>query len=106
MPDPIGNEKLQLLHDHYKETFALIRDRERQRDRLFLVIIGLYGALAFAVIFTVGFGAALKAVEIARAKVDLSALPAGAVLGRYGYSRTRTTSRSCSETTGRSASSC
>lgn len=75
------NEKLQLLHDHYKETFALIHDREQQRDRLFLVVIGLYGLLALAILFSISFNTVLKNVEVAGTKVDLSTLPAGAILG-------------------------
>jgi hypothetical protein len=75
------NEKLALLHDHYKETFSYIRDWERQRDRLFLVVIGLFGLLATAILFSAGFSAALKEVGVAGSKADLSMLPAGAILG-------------------------
>jgi hypothetical protein len=75
------NEKLALLHDHYKETFSYIRDRERQRDRLFLVVIGLFGLLTTAILFSAGFSIALKEVGIAGSKADLSSLPAGAILG-------------------------
>ena len=28
------NVKLEVLHDHYKESFLYIREREKQRDRL------------------------------------------------------------------------
>lgn len=77
----MNEEKLQLLHDHYKDTFTLIRDRERQRDRLFLVVLGLYGVIAVAVLFSVSFSAALKNAEVAGVKADLSTLPAGALLG-------------------------
>lgn len=38
-------DSLAILHDHYKESFALIRERERQRDRLFAYLIGIVGAL-------------------------------------------------------------
>lgn len=75
------NERLALLHDHYKETFSYIRERERQRDRLFLIVIGLFGLLAAAILFSVGFSAALHNIQIAEAKADLSMLPAGAILG-------------------------
>jgi len=34
-----------VLHDHYKETFSLIRGREIQRDRLLLWLIALVGLL-------------------------------------------------------------
>lgn len=75
------NEKLALLHDHYKETFSYIRDRERQHDRLFLVVIGLFGLLAAAILFSADFSAALKNIQVTEAKADLSMLPAGAILG-------------------------
>lgn len=42
-------KQLEILHDHCKETFSYIRDREKQRDHLFLVVIGLLGVVLFLV---------------------------------------------------------
>jgi hypothetical protein len=33
---------LGLLHDHYKESFSLIRAREQRRDRLLLWLLFLF----------------------------------------------------------------
>ncbi len=33
---------LEVLHDHYKETFSQIREREKLRDQLLLALIGLF----------------------------------------------------------------
>lgn len=44
--DVMAEDKtLQILHDHYKESFAIIREREKQRDLLFLSVIGLLAFL-------------------------------------------------------------
>jgi hypothetical protein len=37
-----------VLHDHYKDTFALIRERERQRDKFFWSLIAVITALFLA----------------------------------------------------------
>lgn len=54
-PNTSAGQRLEILHDHYKETFALVRDRERSRDRLFLVVIGLCGLLALQIAYPVEF---------------------------------------------------
>jgi hypothetical protein len=45
MDKEMGGKFLMVLHDHYKETFALVRDREKQRDKLFIYIICVVGAM-------------------------------------------------------------
>lgn len=35
------------LHQHYRDTFRLIREREQLRDRLFFGVVGTLGALLF-----------------------------------------------------------
>ncbi len=42
-------QHLDVLHNHYTESFAYIREWEKQRDRLFLVLIGLFALLFFEV---------------------------------------------------------
>lgn len=73
-------QRLDVMHDHYKESFSYIRERERQRDRLFLVLIGLFALLFFETQYPRGFGGALGPVEVSAAKVDLGALPLPALL--------------------------
>lgn len=41
--------RIEILHDHYKESFALIRDREKIRDRFFIWVILLFCLLFLAV---------------------------------------------------------
>lgn len=72
--------RLDVLHDHYKESFSLIRERERQRDRLFLVLIGLFALLVLEVQYPASFGGALGPLKVAGAEVDLAALPLAGLL--------------------------
>jgi hypothetical protein len=71
----MGEQRLDVLHDHYKESFALIRQREAQRDRLFLVLIGLFALLVLEVQYPANFGGALGPLSVSGAEVDLGALP-------------------------------
>lgn len=73
-------QRLDMLHDHYKESFSYIRERERQRDRLFLILIGLFALLFFETQYPRGFGGALGPVAVSGAEVDLGALPLPALL--------------------------
>lgn len=73
-------EKLELLHDHHKDSFAYIREREKQRDRLFLIVIFLFAALAVAVLASKQFGSVLGSVQFAGSQANLTVLPASAVL--------------------------
>lgn len=73
-------QRLDVLHDHYKESFSYVRERERQRDRLFLVLIGLFALLFFETQYPRGFGGALGPVDVSGAEVDLGALPLPALL--------------------------
>jgi hypothetical protein len=40
---PSPAERLTILYNHYSDSFSHIRDRERQRDRSFLIVIALLG---------------------------------------------------------------
>jgi hypothetical protein len=71
----VDEQRLDVLHDHYKETFALIREREGQRDRLFLVLIGLFALLVLEVQYPANFGGALGPLTVSGAEVNLGALP-------------------------------
>lgn len=73
---PQGTEtRIDVLHDHYKESFSYIRERERQRDRLFLVLIGLFALLVLEIQYPTNFGGALGNFRVSGAEVDLGALP-------------------------------
>lgn len=72
--------KLEILHDHYKETFQYIRERERLRDRLFLILIGLYALLALQIQYPIQFNRTLETVNVFGIEVDVSSLPLPAFL--------------------------
>lgn len=72
--------QLEVLHDHYKESFSYIRGREKQRDRLFLVVLGLLTLIALEILYPTDFDGALGRVEILGAQMDISSLPLAAVL--------------------------
>lgn len=78
--DPSADIRLQILHDHYKETFARIRDSEKARDRLFLRVIGVFALLIVQVGYPALVGSALGKVTILGAELDLTHLPLAALL--------------------------
>lgn len=71
---------LDVLHDHYKDSFSHIREREKQRDRLFLILIGLFALLSLQVLYPAAFGGVLGPLKVSGAEVDLGALPLPALL--------------------------
>lgn len=74
---PSQDVTLEVLHDHYKETFAVIRGREKQRDWLFLLVVGLIGLLFLFALFPVEITDSIDKLELSvgGAKVELSRLP-------------------------------
>lgn len=76
----LTDTQLEILHDHYKDTFALVRAREHSRDRLFLVVIGLFALLALEIGYPAEFSGALRTVNIADNQIDLRPLPLPALL--------------------------
>ena len=79
---PSADTKFQVLHDHYKESFAYIREREKQRDHLFLILVALFGLLAFEVLYPTALIQALPAigVPVVNAEVDVRHLPMAVIL--------------------------
>ena len=63
-----GNEltekQLDILHDHYKETFARMREVEAKRDRLFLGVIGLFALLSLEIGYPAAVGGTLNIIPI------------------------------------------
>jgi len=68
-------KKLEVLHDHYKETFTYIRDRERQRDKQFLIIIALIGLLFLETQYPSNIHSFLKTIKTHATEFDFSILP-------------------------------
>lgn len=67
--------KLNILHDHYKESFLYIRDREKQRDRLFLFIIALIGILFLEIQYAEIFPNIFKSISLESFNLNLSTIP-------------------------------
>lgn len=67
--------KLNILHDHYKESFLYIRDREKHRDRLFLLIIALIGILFLEIQYVEIFPNIFKNINLESFNLDLSTVP-------------------------------
>lgn len=74
------DKQLDILHDHYKDTFARIRSAEKARDRLFLWVIALYALLSLEIGYPAAVSGSLGSVSIAGAIVNLQALPLPALL--------------------------
>lgn len=75
-----GDKQLDILHDHYKETFAHVRERERSRDRLFLWVILLFALLALEIGYPAEFSGSMGSISILGGELDLGALPLAALL--------------------------
>src|SRR3989344_53570 len=69
------NTKLEVLHDHYKESFWHIREREKQRDRLFMFLIALIGVLFLEIQYSDIFSVVLGNVKFKFIELDISMMP-------------------------------
>lgn len=74
------DKQLDILHDHYKETFARLRDVESLRDRLFLYVIGLFTLLSVEIGYPAAIGGTLGKLNIVGGEINLQALPLPAIL--------------------------
>ncbi len=70
-----GEAPLSIVHDHYKETFALIRQTERLRDRSFGFLILLFGVLVLEVYYPAQAGASIGVVHLFGTDIDIKQLP-------------------------------
>lgn len=68
------------LHDHYKETFQYIRERETLRVRLFLFLIALYAVLAVQIQYPRKFDGSVETINLLGVQVDVSSLSLAALL--------------------------
>src|SRR5688572_26851375 len=74
------DKQLDILNDHYKDTFTRLRESEQTRDRLFLWLVGLFVLLILEIGYPAAVGGTLGKVKIADAEVNLQALPLAALL--------------------------
>lgn len=81
MDDQVGiDTRLNVLHDHYKDSFSHIRDWEKQRDRQFLIIVGIIGALYFEALYPTNLLAALSDSSAQKAGINIAAFPMPALI--------------------------
>lgn len=76
----LTDKQLEILHDHYKETFARLREAEASRDRLFLWLIGLFALLILEIGYPAAVGGALGKLSALGWEINLQALPLPALL--------------------------
>ncbi len=74
------DKKLEVLHDHYKETFARIKEMEAARDRLFLWIIVLFVVLILQITYPMVVGRTIDKLTIFGAELSIKNLPLSALL--------------------------
>jgi hypothetical protein len=72
--------RLEVLHDHYKESFSYIREREKERDRLFLILIALFALLALEIQYPINFKGAVGTLSFLGIELNVDALPLPAFL--------------------------
>jgi len=72
----MGNDtKLEILHDHYKESFSYIREREEKRDRLFVFVIAVIGVLFLEIQYSDVFSNILGGVKLEFVELNISIMP-------------------------------
>jgi hypothetical protein len=74
------DQKLAILHEHYNESFNLIRKREEQRDFLFFILIVVFVILILQIQYPANFGGAIGKVSILGAEIDLNKIPLAPLL--------------------------
>ena len=74
-PDETQDVDLSILYDHYKDTFAHIKEWERRRDRAFYTVAALIGFLFLGVYYPATVRAVFTKAAIENAKINLTNLP-------------------------------
>lgn len=78
-----SNAKLmskEILYDHYKDTFTHIRDREKQRNRSFFIVVAIIGLLFIEVGYPESLTQLLGEADASPIKLSLRAIPLPALL--------------------------
>jgi len=74
------DKKLDILHDHYKETFSRIKEVESSRDKTFIWLIALFSALILQISYPIAVGKAIGKISIFGTELNISVLPLPAIL--------------------------
>ena len=69
-----------VLHDHYQDTTEIVRTHEKQRNRLFFVLIVVVGTLALQLGYSVRLADLVEMIGVGRTRVDLQVVPRPAIL--------------------------
>lgn len=83
--DSMSINALTVLHDHYKDTFSYIKQKERQRDRTFYLVVVIIGFLFLGVTYPTTVKEIFTEGTIANIGFDPSKLPVG-ILVSIGWS--------------------
>jgi len=75
MPEKLQTYRPDILHSHYKDSYDRIREREKQRDCLFLLVVALLGLIALELRYSVAIHAAISELSLGGLKVKLSQVP-------------------------------
>ncbi len=78
-----ADKRLDVLHDHYKETFARQRELERSRDRSFLWVILLFAVLCVEIGYPAEFTGSVQTISLLGTEIDLAKLPPGSPPERH-----------------------
>jgi len=73
-------KQLDVLHDHYKESFGYIREVEYQRNKLSLVVIVLIGVIFFEILYPTNLQDALAAAGKDKLGISIAAIPIPALI--------------------------
>jgi len=76
----LSDKQLDILNDHYKDTFTRLRETEQARDRLFLWLIGLFVLLILEIGYPIAVSGTLGKMKVAEVELNLQALPLAALL--------------------------
>lgn len=71
----MNESTINILYDHYKDSFSHIRERERQRDRLFLYVLGLLGLVLFQLHYSLLLQQTLTEINVFGITLKISSIP-------------------------------
>lgn len=69
-----------LLYEHYKDTFSHIREREKKRTRLFLLVLITLGLLVLQLNFALTLDQVLKEVIVVGLSMSINQIPSAALV--------------------------
>lgn len=66
---------IETLYDHYKDTFSKIKECEKQRNRLFFIVIGFLGLLVLQLMYSIALSEVVKQINILGCSLNLKEIP-------------------------------